>query len=399
MTHIQNRTLFIYSSRQDLSSARGGSSLRIRGLTKYLPSESYIFLARARPEYVKPNNFLAFALTKYEILVCKIFNISSGLTRLLIGFFLVRNKKIRGLKRLIGNNYLLAHQDPSLALVLKDLFKVKIIYDIHGLSFAQDLGDSVVYSIKKNLLETFAKAEEKLIWEKADFLNSPSQELAELISKRFSVNLDKCFVIKDRTFVEKKQTICPPNISELRSKIDGRYVICFIGNFKAMGGVENLVNAYARLDRNKFFLLIIGSGCLEDLVLKTLHEDNSYYMRSIPFEEVSAYQSIADTLICPELADNLYNQVCPSSLKIYGGILSEKKVLSTFFPFWQPLKEIYPKNLFFCESTVDSLESNIIKLSKQKSVPDSISDDFKKVISWEHSCLELITYYKENDIL
>lgn len=399
MTYIQKKTLFIYSSRQDLSSARGGSSLRIRGLTEYLPSESYMFLARARPEYVKPNDFLAFALTKYEILVCKLFNISSGLARILIGFFLARNKKIRGLKRLIGDNYLLAHQDPSLGLVLKDLFKVKIIYDIHGLSFAQDLGNSVGYSIKKNLLEKFAKAEEKLIWEKADFFNSPSQELSELISKRFSVKSNKFIVIKDCTFIEEKKTIFPPNFSELRNKIDGRYVICFIGNFKAMGGVENLVNAYARLDRNKFFLLIIGSGVLEDLVLKTLHEDNSYYMRSIPFEEVSAYQSIADILICPELADNLYNQVCPSSLKIYGGILSEKKVLSTFFPFWQPLKEIYPKNLFFCESTVDSLESNIIKLSKQKSVPDSISEDFKKVISWEHSCLELITYYKENDIL
>ena len=166
-----------------------------------------------------------------------------------------------------------------------------------------------------------------------------------------------------------------------------------------MGGVENLVNAYARLDREKFFLLIIGSGHLEDLVLKSLHHVNSYHIRSIPFEEVAAYQSVADVLVCPELEDNLYNQVCPSSLKMYGNILSGKIVLSTFFPFWQPLKEMYPKNLFFCESTVDSLESNIIQLSKQKSVPESISDDFKKTISWEQSSVDLVSYYKEYDIL
>jgi glycosyltransferase involved in cell wall biosynthesis len=321
------------------------------------------------------------------------------LTRLLIGFFLARNKKIRGLKRLIGDNYLLAHQDPSLALVLKDLFKVKIIYDIHGLSFAQDLGNSAVYSIKKNLLETFSKAEEKLIWKKADFLNSPSEELSELISRQFFVNSDKFIVIKDGTFVEEKKTILPANFSELRNKIDGRYVVYFVGNFKAMGGVENLVNAYARLDRKKFFLLIIGSGHLEDIVLKTLHQDNSYYMRSIPFEEVRAYQNVADVLVCPELEDNLYNQVCPSSLKMYGNLLSGKIVLSTFFPFWQSLKETYPKNLFFCESTVDSLESNIIQLSKQKSAPERITDNFIRDVSWEYISYKMVTHYKKQGIL
>ena len=307
------KKLIIYTSRRDIVSTSGGSSIRIEGLTKSLDDGIYSFVSQVRPKYVKEHNYFNFKLNKYELILFKIFNISPIFVKTILSSYIRLNKKLINLVQLIGGNFFLSHQDKTLALILKNIFNIKIIYDIHGLSFAQELISKDDISLKQRVINHIDIIEEKKLFNDADFLNAVSVEMKKLIVDKFNIDHRKFFIVKDGKLSLEQKINNTRAIIEIKNKIDGRFSIGFIGNFKLMGGILNLISAYTALDKENFFFLLIGSGCLEGEITDQLDINNSHHIKRISYDELYEYQQCVDLLICPDIQDNLYNQVCPSS--------------------------------------------------------------------------------------
>jgi hypothetical protein len=393
------KKLIIYTSRRDIVSTSGGSSIRIEGLTKSLDDGIYSFVSQVRPKYVKEHNYFNFKLNKYELILFKIFNISPIFVKTILSSYIRLNKKLINLVQLIGGNFFLSHQDKTLALILKNIFNIKIIYDIHGLSFAQELISKDDISLKQRVINHIDIIEEKKLFNDADFLNAVSVEMKKLIVDKFNIDHRKFFIVKDGKLSLEQKINNTRAIIEIKNKIDGRFSIGFIGNFKLMGGILNLISAYTALDKENFFFLLIGSGCLEGEITDQLDINNSHHIKRISYDELYEYQQCVDLLICPDIQDNLYNQVCPSSLKIYDSLLSNKRVLSTYFPFWDDLKQKYPNNIYFTDSSIKDIKNKIIEISRQNVNVEKITDDFKASITYKNFSGCMIDQYKQKNIL
>ena len=101
------KKLIIYTSRRDIVSTSGGSSIRIEGLTKSLDDGIYSFVSQVRPKYVKEHNYFNFKLNKYELILFKIFNISPIFVKTILSSYIRLNKKLINLVQLIADNFFL----------------------------------------------------------------------------------------------------------------------------------------------------------------------------------------------------------------------------------------------------------------------------------------------------
>lgn len=394
------KKIIIYTSRDDVVNTNGGSTIRIEGLTSSLESCLYIFIAPVRPKYINKGNFVSFKLNKYELILCKVYNISPFIIQSVLAWFIKKNTKIKKLVKIIGSNYFLTHQDMTLALVLKKIYNTKIIYDIHGFNFCQELAPENSLNTKQKVLIAIDIKEEKKIINEADYINAVSIQMKDLLVNRFKVDPKKFFIVKDGILsLLQKEFKSNSIIKEIKKKIGGRFAIGFIGNFKVQGGVLNLINAYKELDKEKYFLLLIGNGSLEDEVFNQLNSYNSYYIKSISYNELYTYQQCVDLLICPDLQNNLYNKVVPSSLKVYDSLLSNKKVLMTYFSFWDGLKIKYPKNIYFTDSSVADLKDKIIEISNMNVTTEKIENEFKVSVTYKEESRRMVSQYQKNNIL
>jgi glycosyltransferase involved in cell wall biosynthesis len=114
--------------------------------------------------------------------------------------------------------------------------------------------------------------------------------------------------------------------------LDGRFVVGFVGSFKAWHGVEFLFKAFARLrgEDPPYHLLLVGDGpmraALEDETRRLGLQGAVTFVGSVPHEDVPRYLAVMDVAVAPypPLGDFYY-----SPLKLYEYMAAGRAIVAS----------------------------------------------------------------------
>ena len=178
---------------------------------------------------------------------------------------------------------------------------------------------------------TLARRAEGHIWRTADLLIA--------VSQAFYSHFEEARVARE------KVRILPNAVDtslfrgeacdgSLRSgmNLEGRFVVGFVGSFKAWHGVEFLFKAFARLRREDplYHLLLVGDGpiraALEDETRRLGLQGTVTFVGSVSHEDVPRYVAVMDVAVAPypPLVDFYY-----SPLKLYEYMAAGRAIVAS----------------------------------------------------------------------
>ncbi len=387
--------IIILTLRNDIRNIEGGSSIRIKGYTKYLKNFGikYKFVAPLIPSYVDEKDFISMKISRSILFLVHIYNLIYffPVISTFIKNIVLKNKNIKKLVEISKDRYIWSHQNSLISLFLKLTVKQEFIHDIHGIFILQKeyIRD---YSLKQKILFLLNIRYEKLILKKADIVNVNSLRMKEYITKTFK-RTKGIVIAKDGILrSDFKKKITQGEISNLRDKYGlGKKdrVLFFAGNFKRIGGIHHLVDVFCELSKEftNLKLFLIGNGHMGKRIFtkirKFKQEKNVIHLKHIEYSEIFKFQQLSTLIICPDIK-NKYNELVPH-IKLYDSLASKKPVLSSRFDV---LIESFPESkkciFYFEPSNLNDMKLKIIK------VLNSL-DEFKPLSNRE---LQKSTYRK-----
>ena len=390
--------LIIFTVRKDIQGITGGSSIRIKGYTRYLKElgVSYKFVAPVRPDYVDSEDYVSFSLSTTAQLFIKIHNILRQVTVLrflssIMKHFILKNPDIKKLAEVSKDTYILSHQNGSIALFLKLTNGQKFIYDVHGIPSLHK-GILQGRSLRNKLFFYLALAEEKYFYEYTDVINTTSEDMANFINSNFKTAARFAIAPDGLLKDDFNEQLDMGKVKLLENQLgikQGDKVLFFAGNFKKSGGVHRLVEAFCELagQMNNLKLLLVGKGQMRNYIIKRIKahklEERFIHIEQIVHSLLPYYQQLATLIICPDI-ENKYNELVPH-IKFFDSIASGKPVIATKFKI---LEELITPN------------AGLVRYSKSSSVNDlkqTIADSIFQA-DWFHKAdnglLSTFTYKK-----
>jgi glycosyltransferase involved in cell wall biosynthesis len=178
---------------------------------------------------------------------------------------------------------------------------------------------------------SFARWAERRIWRRADLLLAVSEALRSHFEKAGAAARNIRILpnaVDAGLFATEVDEV------SLRSRLGlgGRFVVGFVGSFKAWHGLDFLLQAFARLHAEdpSFHLMLIGDGpmraTLEEEARRLGLKEAVTLVGSVPHEEVPRYLSVIDVAVAPYpvLEDFYY-----SPLKLYEYMAGSRAVVAS----------------------------------------------------------------------
>ena len=172
---------------------------------------------------------------------------------------------------------------------------------------------------------------ERHIWRKADLLIA--------VSEAFYSHFEKARVARERVRILPNavdtnlfQTDADDGSLRSRLNLEGRFVVGFVGSFKAWHGVEFLFKAFARLREEDpcYHLLLVGDGpmraALEEETRSLRLQGAVTFAGNVSHEEVPRYLAVMDVAVAPypPLGDFYY-----SPLKLYEYMAAGRAIVAS----------------------------------------------------------------------
>jgi glycosyltransferase involved in cell wall biosynthesis len=182
-----------------------------------------------------------------------------------------------------------------------------------------------------SLFPSLARRAERRIWQRADLLVA--------VSKAFCSHFEDAGVAQDKIRILPNavdRSLIRPDLDGAslpgRLKLDGQFVVGFLGSFKAWHGVGLLFRAFAQLRRKdaSYHLLLVGDGpmraALEDEARRSGLQDSVTFVGSVPHEEVPRYLAIMNVAVAPypPLEEFYY-----SPLKLYEYMAAGRAIVAS----------------------------------------------------------------------
>jgi glycosyltransferase involved in cell wall biosynthesis len=145
----------------------------------------------------------------------------------------------------------------------------------------------------------------------------------------------------------------------------GDRVIFFAGNFKDLGGVTDLIEAFALLessgDSQPLKLLLVGDGerydAAKSLVRRYGLEHSVVFAGRIPYTLLRTYQELASVIVCPD-KQHPFSQLVPH-IKYFDALVSGKVVINGAFDAVKEINRHERFSLNFEPSNIKDLAGKI----------------------------------------
>lgn len=326
------RRLVIYSSFSQNGSWQAGSQLRLRGYTQGLNQivSDFVYYGYSLPNEWNAPMFVPCTIHRrwrkimalHNVLCCgKYFRFLAIVLKVMIERF----SHVKEIDQLGANILFYSHQDSFLAMYLQLTRKIPFVYDIHGI-FAVQKEYTINYNWWRKMWFKIYVRHEKIVFERAPFLNVVSQEMAEYINKHYAVS-GKILVAPDGI---------PANLDVYNSKMPtdlsnyamNKKIILFAGSCKPIGGVNDLVGAFTKssaLQEKSLLLLVVTDNRFLEGV--NWHQ-NIKVIPPMLHSELIGWMKAADVIVCPDNEDNEYNQICPH-IKFYDALAIGTPIVAT----------------------------------------------------------------------
>jgi glycosyltransferase involved in cell wall biosynthesis len=205
----------------------------------------------------------------------------------------------------------------------------------HSIPLVLEVNAPLAYEEEKyrggSAFPSLARWTERRTWSRANLLIAVSEALRNHFEEA-GVKTRKVAILPNA--VDTRLFHSEVNDSDLRSrlKLDGRFVVGFVGSFKAWHGVDFLLEAFAAL-RGKdpsYHLLLVGDGPmrakLEEETGQLDLQEAVTLVGNVPHEEVPRYLALMDVAVAPYPAlDDFYF----SPLKLYEYLAGSRAVVAS----------------------------------------------------------------------
>jgi glycosyltransferase involved in cell wall biosynthesis len=176
-----------------------------------------------------------------------------------------------------------------------------------------------------------ARWAERRIWRRADLLVAVSQALRGHF-ERAGVSPEKVRILPNGVDTDLFRVVLDGGSLRSRLNLDGRFVVGFVGSFKAWHGMDFLLKAFSRLRREDAacHLLLVGDGpmraALEEETRRLGLQEAVTLVGNIPHEEVPRYLALMDVAVAPYPAlEDFYF----SPLKLYEYMAGSRAVVAS----------------------------------------------------------------------
>ncbi len=205
----------------------------------------------------------------------------------------------------------------------------------HSIPLVLEVNAPLAYEEEKyrggSAFPSLARWTERRTWSRANLLIAVSEALRNHFEEA-GVKTRKVAILPNA--VDTRLFHSEVNDSDLRSrlKLDGRFVVGFVGSFNAWHGVDFLLEAFAAL-RGKdpsYHLLLVGDGPmrakLEEETGQLDLQEAVTLVGNVPHEEVPRYLALMDVAVAPYPAlDDFYF----SPLKLYEYLAGSRAVVAS----------------------------------------------------------------------
>ncbi len=178
---------------------------------------------------------------------------------------------------------------------------------------------------------SLARWAERRIWRRADLLIGVSQALRSHFEKA-GVTPGSVRILPNAVDTSLFCTELDNTPFRSRLKLSGRFVVGFVGSFKAWHGVDFLLKVFARLygDDASFHLLLVGDGpmraVLEEETRRLGLQGAVTFVGNVPHEEVPRYLEVMDVAVSPYPAlEDFYF----SPLKLYEYMAGSRAIVAS----------------------------------------------------------------------
>lgn len=326
------RRLVIYSSFLQSESWQAGSQLRLRGYTQGLNEiiPDYVYYGYTNSHDWESPQFVPCTIHRRWRKIMALHNVLCGtkifqLLAIVLKVLIDRFSHVKEIDQLGANILFYSHQDSFLAMYLYFTRRIPFVYDIHGI-FAVQKEYTINYNWWRKIWFQIYLQHEKVVFERAPFLNAVSQEMAEYINKHFDVS-GKILVAPDGipANLEVYDSIMPTDLSDYAMD---KKVILFAGSCKPIGGVNDLVSTFSKSstlqEKSVLLLVVTDTRFLEGINLN----QNIKVIPPMLHSELIGWMKAADVIVCPDNEDNEYNKICPH-IKFYDALATGTPIVAT----------------------------------------------------------------------
>ena len=205
----------------------------------------------------------------------------------------------------------------------------------HSIPLVLEVNSPLAYEQEKyrggSAFPSLARRAERRIWRRADLLVAVSKALCSRFEKA-GVKPERVQILPNA--VDTSLFRAGLDDVSLRSQLnlDGRFVVGFVGSFKAWHGVDFLFKCFARLrgEDAAYHLLLVGDGpmraALEEDTRRLGLQEVVTLVGNVPHEEVPRYLALMDVAVAPYPAlEDFYF----SPLKLYEYMAGSRAVVAS----------------------------------------------------------------------
>jgi glycosyltransferase involved in cell wall biosynthesis len=205
----------------------------------------------------------------------------------------------------------------------------------HSIPLVLEVNSPLTYEEEKyrggSFFPSLARWAERRTWRRADLLVAVSQALCNHFEEA-GVKTQKVKILPNAVDTGLFRPEVDDSTLRSRLKPDGRFVVGFVGSFKAWHGVDFLLEAFKRLRGNdaSYHLLLVGDGPmrakLDEETRRLGLQEAVTLVGNVPHEEVPHYLALMDVAVAPYPAlDDFYF----SPLKLYEYMAGSRAVAAS----------------------------------------------------------------------
>ncbi|MEA3475256.1 MAG: glycosyltransferase family 4 protein [Candidatus Cloacimonadota bacterium] len=208
----------------------------------------------------------------------------------------------------------------GIGILLKFFFpEIKIVFEVRDLwpESAIALGE-----LKNKLFISLSKALEKRMYKISEKIIVISKYIKSQIIKE-GIYPGKIKIIyngTDEKFVKRNEVVTKELFNEYKRL--GKFLVVYAGNIGIAQGLDTILKAALRLNRENILFLFIGSGPKEvklKQIVNTENLNNVKFIGEVPREKIHEYLYLADCGIIPLRRLQLYKGALPSKIFDYMG--------------------------------------------------------------------------------